>query len=210
MTTRMPSTKKGRQTRERIVLAAAELIAEKGTAEMSLDDVGERASASRSQLYHYFADRDDLVRAAVTATADSILAHQAELFARLDTWEGIEAWCDTLVQHQVRRDAVGGCPLGGLAGQIAEQDPAARALIGAGLRRWQAQIEAGLTALQANGGLRPDADPAQLAQATLALIQGGLLLTQVSRDPGQLRGALDAALVLLRTQATDARSVAAS
>ena len=60
--TKAPATDKGRATRERILQAAAELVAEKGAAGVSLDDVRARTGASRSQLYHYFEDRDDLVR----------------------------------------------------------------------------------------------------------------------------------------------------
>ncbi len=200
MSTRVPSTAKGRRTRERIVLAAAELISEKGAADVSLDDVGERAPASRSQLYHYFEDRKDLIRAAVVATADAVLDSQAELFAHLDTWQGIEAWMNALVELQIQLQASGGCPLGTLAGQLAERDPGAREAISVGLGLWQQHIEAGLASLQEKGGLRPDAEPAQLAKATLALIQGGLLLTQVNRDPNELREALDTALRILRSE----------
>src|SRR5881409_3204097 len=85
-----PATAKGRATRERIVQAAAELVAEKGAAGMSLDDVRSRTGASRSQLYHYFEDRDDLVRAVVDATTDLVLGRQEELLDHLDTWSGIE------------------------------------------------------------------------------------------------------------------------
>jgi AcrR family transcriptional regulator len=200
MSVATPTTEKGRRTRGRIVAAAAELIAAKGAAEVSLDDVGELAAVSRSQLYHYFEDRDDLIRAAVVATSDSVLEGQAELFAGLDTWAGVEAWMDALVDLQVQRRARGGCPLGTLAGQLAERDPQARDSIGSGLELWQQRIESGLSSLQANGGLGPQADPAQLAKATIALIQGGLLLTQVTRDPNQLREALDVALRLLHAE----------
>ena len=48
--------------------------------------------------------------------------------------------------------------------------------------------------MAARGELHPGADPAALAQNTLAAVQGGLLLTQVRRDPNQLRKALDGAL----------------
>ena len=51
--------------------------------------------------------------------------------------------------------------------------------------------------VQARGELRGDADPERLATATMASLQGGLLLSQVRRDPGQLRAALDAALAYL-------------
>jgi TetR/AcrR family transcriptional regulator, transcriptional repressor for nem operon len=52
--------------------------------------------------------------------------------------------------------------------------------------------------MRAAGELRADADPAVLATATLASIQGGLVLTQTRRDPNQLRVALDAARTYLR------------
>lgn len=201
MSAQAASTAKGQRTRERIVQAAAELVAEKGAMAMSLDDVGTRAAASRSQLYHYFENRADLIRAVVNATSDAIVGGQDELLVDVEDWSGIERWMDALVAIQVQRQARGGCPLGSLAGQLAERDPLARAALAEGLGRWQESVHRSLEALQARGELRDDADPAALAATTMALIQGGLLLTQVRRDPHELRLALDGALALLRAQA---------
>jgi TetR/AcrR family transcriptional regulator, transcriptional repressor for nem operon len=55
--------------------------------------------------------------------------------------------------------------------------------------------------MKTRGRLRADADPAALATATMASLQGGLLLTQVRRDPRQLRIALNAARANLRLAA---------
>lgn len=194
-----PATAKGRQTRERIVRAAAELVAEHGIAGTSLDDVRARAHASKSQLYHYFADRDDLMRAVARAAGDDVIDGQAELFARLDTIDGLRAWIDALVTLQQAREARGGCPIGSLAGQLAEHDDGARLELADGLDRWETAIRAGLEQMADRGELQPGADPGALAQNTLAAIQGGLLLTQVRRDPGQLRAALDGALNAILT-----------
>ena len=199
--THPPATAKGRATRERILRAAAELVAEKGAAGMSLDDVRARTGASRSQLYHYFQDRDDLVRAVIGVTTDTVLGNQGDLLDHLDSWAGIDRWFDLMVQHQIGQHARGGCPIGSLVGQLAENDPEARAAIAAGFDRWEAHIRDGLTRMQARGKLRKDADPAALATATMASLQGGLLLTQVRRDPRQLRIALDAARSNLRLAA---------
>jgi TetR/AcrR family transcriptional repressor of nem operon len=196
-----PATRKGRATRERILQAAAELVAEKGAAGMSLDDVRTRTGASRSQLYHYFEDRDDLVRTVVDVTTDAVIAFQGDLLYHLDTWTGIDRWFDALVQLQVDRQARGGCPIGSLAGQLAERDAGARAAIAAGLTRWETHLREGLARMKARGKLGDDADPAELATATMASIQGGLLLTQVRRDPRQLLIALDAARANLRLHA---------
>ncbi len=199
--TQSPATAKGRATRQRVLQAAAELVAEKGAAGMSLDDVQARIGASRSQLYHYFEDRDDLVRAGIDLTIDAVLAAQGDLLDHLDSWAGIDRWFDSHVHHQVERQAAGGCPIGCLVGQLAEQDAGARAAIAAGFERWEAHLREGLTRMKTRGKLRADADPAALATATMASLQGGLLLTQVRRDPRQLRIALNAARANLRLAA---------
>jgi AcrR family transcriptional regulator len=191
---RQPVTAKGRETRERILRAATELVSERGVAEASLDDVRARAHVSKSQLYHYFADRDDLMRAVARATGDVVLGGQSELLARLDTIDGLHAWMDALVTLQEARHGRGGCPIGSLAGQLAERDEGARHELADGLDRWEAAIRHGLQKMADRGELRAGADPAALAQHTLAAVQGGLLLTQVRRDPNQLRSALTGAL----------------
>jgi AcrR family transcriptional regulator len=192
-----PVTARGRETRGRIVRAAAELVAERGVAGTSLDDVRTRAQVSKSQLYHYFADRADLVRAVARSVTDDVLDGQAALFAELDTLDGLRAWTDALVTLQRTQRAKGGCPIGSLAGQIAEHDDGARLELADGLDRWEFAIREGLDRMAARGELRADADLGALAQRTLAAIQGGLLLTQIRRDPSQLRSALDGALAAI-------------
>jgi hypothetical protein len=59
--------------------------------------------------------------------------------------------------------------------------------------------------MQVDGKLDRRADPDELATATMAAIQGGLLLTQTKRDPRQLAVALDAAYSHLRASAASTR-----
>jgi TetR/AcrR family transcriptional regulator, transcriptional repressor for nem operon len=197
-----PTTARGRSTRARIIGVAAEVVAERGAAAMSLDEVGARANASRSQLYHYFEDRDDLIRAVIDATTNAVLAAQDELLDDLGSWEGIDRWFAALNEIQRQREARGGCPIGSLVGQLAERDPLARAALAGGFDRWQAHLQGGLERMQSGGALTPHADTRELATATMALLQGGLLLAQVRRDPDELRIALKAARTVLRTAST--------
>jgi AcrR family transcriptional regulator len=199
-----PSTERGRRTRERIVAAAAEVVAEKGALAASLDEVGERAAASRSQLYHYFDDKSDLLRAVAESTNDAVLGGQRELFAGIGTWAGLVRWADALVSVQVERGGVGGCPIANLLGQLGERDDGIRAVLANGYDRWEADIRAGLAAMVGSGELRADADPDWLATSTLASLQGGLVLAQARRDPRPLRLALDGALALIASYRTTA------
>ena len=193
-----PKTAKGRATQERIVAAASELIAEHGIAETSLDDVIERARVSKSQLYHYFEDRAALLRAVVVHNTEAVLRH----VGRLESWKAIRCWFDELVELQVECHAFGGCPIGSLVGQLAEVDEEARLALADGFDRWERHLRDGLRSMQAGGRLERRADADELATATMAAIQGGLILTQTRRDPDQLAIALDAAYAHLRAHSS--------
>jgi TetR/AcrR family transcriptional regulator, transcriptional repressor for nem operon len=198
MTVPEPRTDKGRATRDRVLDAATALVFEHGVAGTTLDDVRAAANVSKGQLYHYFADKGDLVHAVIDRTVEQVLDAQPRLIA-LSSWAAIAAWFDDLVQLQVNRHAIGGCPIGSLAGQLIETDERARTELAAGFDRWEAPLREGLRQMQADGKLRRSADPRRLATATLGAIQGGLVLTQTRRDPQQLRIVLDAAYAYLRS-----------
>jgi TetR/AcrR family transcriptional repressor of nem operon len=195
----MPTTDRGRLTRQRIVAAATEVVAEKGALGASLDEVGARAPASRSQLYHYFDDKNDLLLAVAETTTDAVLAGQRDLFDQLETWDGLVRWADALVAFQQERGGQGGCPIANLLGQLGERDDVIRSMLASGFDRWEADIGAGLAAMVESGELRPDADVAWLASSTLASVQGGLVLSQARRDPLALRRALDGAIALIES-----------
>ena len=200
-----PRTVRGRATRERIVSAAAGLVYERGVAQTSLEDVIERAGVSKSQLYLYFDDRAALLREIVPHNLALVLAAQEPHLVALGNWRAIRAWLDALVDLQVAVQARGGCAVGSLVSQLAETDEAARVALADSFARWQEPLREGLHSMQARGRLARSADPDELAIATMASIQGGLLLTQVRRDPGQLAIALDAAYAHLRAYAVSAR-----
>src|ERR1700761_9047392 len=119
-------TAKGLATRVRIISAAAELVFAHGVARTGVEDVQLRAGVSASQLYHYFADKDDLIRAVIAHQADGILAAQRPVLDELDTFDALERWRDLLVELQEQRDCVGGCPIGSIAAELADIDPRAR------------------------------------------------------------------------------------
>jgi AcrR family transcriptional regulator len=187
-------TKRGRETRLRIVAAAAELMFDNGVAETTLEDIRAAAGVSGSQVYHYFEDKQALVRAVIDYQTDAVIGAQDTHLDQLDSMAGLRAWRDFLVEHQRRLGCRGGCPIGALGAEVAETDAAARVAAARGLRRWEERIRNGLRAMHARGELPASTDPEDLALATLAALQGGLLLTQLQRDTRPLEVTLDAML----------------
>jgi TetR/AcrR family transcriptional regulator, transcriptional repressor for nem operon len=186
-------TPKGARVRARIVEAAAALIHEHGVAATTLEDVKVAAEVSGSQLYHYFPDKDELVQAVIDYNADGIVSRNRQVLASAD---GVEAWRKMVITAAKRTKAKGGCQLGSLVGQLAENDPDARALIAAGFDQWAAAVSDGLRSLHAEGKLPSDIDPDDLATTLLATLQGGLLLAQAQRSTRPLETAVDTLLAL--------------
>lgn len=188
-------TRKGQETRQRIVDAAADLIFDQGVAHTTIEDMRAAAGVSSSQLYHYFDDKPALVRAVIEHQTGAIVSNQ-ETFD-LSSLDGLREWRDWVIDYQRALGCRGGCPIGSLGSELAETEPQARDQVAAGMKRWEAAIQHGLREMHADRKLVADADPDKLAVALLAALQGGLLLAQIERDTKPLEAALDAMLELI-------------
>lgn len=186
VTTAHRLTAKGRATRERIVVAAAQLMYHHGVAGTSLGDVQKAAGVSPSQVYHYFTDKESLIRAVIAHRLHALLA----TLHGLDSMEGLRAWRDVVVDAQRQRNNTASS----LVGELTEPYPQCRADLAGGVDQWETAIREALQAMCDRGHLRPTANPERLAVALLAAVEGGTLLAQVRRDHAPLQTALDEVL----------------
>ncbi len=168
------------------------LIYAKGVEGTTLDDVRAAAGVSKSQLYHYFADKDALVREVISAQAARVLASQGTALTQLDSLATLRRWCDC-IRVLNRGVANGGCPLGSLASELANKSEQARALLVAGFDSWEDLLAEGFAKMQESGELGRSVVPRDLAIGVLSAVQGGLLLAKTSRSEEPLKVALDMA-----------------
>ncbi len=191
-------TAKGRATRERIVAAASELMLQRGVARTTIEDIQEAAAVSTSQMYHYFADKSDLVAAVIDFQTDHVLGVQHLGLDRIDSIKDLYRWRDIMVNLVRSMGCAGGCPIGSMANELSESDPIARARLARSFAQWENMIHDGLVAIAARGELADGTDIERVALAMLAGIQGGLLLSQVRRDTAPLEAAVDTMIEHLR------------
>jgi AcrR family transcriptional regulator len=199
---RTPATRKGQETRQRIIDATTDLIFERGVGEVSLDDVRAATGTSKSQLYHYFVDKSQLVHAVIQCQRERVLGNHRPTFESLDSLNQLKRWRDMIVSRQAARSCRSGCPLATLASGLIDVDEDARTQLVEIFSSWRQLIAEGIAHMVERGVLRSDADPEALATSVLASLQGGLLLAEVDRDTKCLEIALDEALAHVGTFAT--------
>ena len=187
-------TKRGAATRRRIIEGAARLVLENGVAGTSLDEVMAEAGVSKSQLYHYFADKDAIVAEVIRLQVESVLAAQSPDLDVIDSMRALRGWRDSIVRLSGAHGGKAGCPIGSLASELANRSEAARGMLADGFEAWGCRIEAGLAKMRDRGELATTADVKELSIAILGAVQGGLLLAKTTRTVRPVELMLDMAL----------------
>lgn len=195
-----PRTRRGRESRDRIIESAAALIGERGVEHVGLDDVLTAAGVGKGQLYHYFADRDALIESAVARRCAQVQKALARLFGGLDSLAELELALNEFVR--IYEQTLTGCPIGRIASEVAGRNKGAQRQVATAFDAWQSLFADLFARLRRRGDLHPGADPAALATALLAALEGGQILSQTRNDVTALRIAIDAALDHIRTYLT--------
>jgi AcrR family transcriptional regulator len=170
------------------------LVTENGVAGTRLDDIMVESATSKSQIYHYFSDREALMRAVVELQSQGVLHFQASCLSKVRSLEGLRAWRDMIVAVNRAKQCAGGCPIGSLASELADRSETARDALAQSFCQWDAHLISALERMRGEGSLSKAADIPQLATGLLTALQGGLLMAQTMRTTRPLEVALDMAL----------------
>ncbi|MDR7255020.1 AcrR family transcriptional regulator [Nocardioides sp. BE266] len=187
-------TARGAKTRARIVSSAADLMFIQGVSATTLDEVLAASGASKSQLYHHFNGKEELVRAVVELVGQRVMERERDALGNVSTIRGLRRWRDALVQNNAVRHGAYGCALGSLASEVSDHDDLAREALAQLFAEWQGLLADVLRRLQDTGRLPSDASIEQLATGLMAALQGGYVLAQTARDVAPMVTSIDMAL----------------
>jgi TetR/AcrR family transcriptional regulator, transcriptional repressor for nem operon len=192
-----PKTRRGQASRERLVEAALAAVVDHGVKQMRVDEVLAAAGSSKSQMYHYFSDRDALIDAAVARRCQGFLDLLGHAFAGVSSLETLGSVLEGFVSDYATH--LSGCPVGTLASELTAGPEPARQTTVEAFGAWEDYLAAALQRIQDAGELRAECDAGELALGLLAGLEGGMFLSQVRRSERPLRIALETALAYLES-----------
>jgi len=196
-------TRRGRRTRDRILRAAVAAFSERGFADTSVSDVLEASGTGKSQFYHYFDNKADLIREVLRFRRLESLPTRDPETGSLDSWSRIRSWFDHLLRVAEEAGCGGLDLIGAFAGgPFAAEERLDREVVRTThLRR--RLLHRGLRRMKRRGDLVEHTDPARLASFAAAAIEGGLHLSCTLGSTEPLRDALDETWARLRSYAAD-------
>jgi AcrR family transcriptional regulator len=176
-------------------------VFERGVAGLNLDEVREATGTSKSQLYHYFEDKSDLIKAVVDRQAERVLGVHGPALEVVDGWTALRRWRNLVVRLVRAAGCHGGCPVGSLANELAELDESSRLRLSDVFAQWEGMVAEAMQRMVDSGELAASADVKQLSIAMMASLQGGFLLSKTSRSVRPLEIALDSAFDYMKAVA---------
>jgi TetR/AcrR family transcriptional repressor of nem operon len=181
-------------TRERLIAAALSLFGEKGYLSTSVADVQRESDCHSGSFYHFFPTKQDLLLAVLDRYRTGIVPMLVEP-AWADVHDPIERIFALLARYRMLLEmsrCAYGCPIGSLALELHEPDPAVRHLLASNFTGWIDQIENCL--VDARRILGRNIDTRRMASFVLTVMEGGVMQARTYRD---LRP-FDAAVATLR------------
>ena len=192
----------GKDTRQRIVEAAMELFWLKGYGSTSIADILSRSQVNSGSLYHFFPGKQDVLIAVLEAYRDQIGPMLLE-----PSWNGVDdpvervfALLGTYRRAIVETDCEYGCPIGSIALELHEPDPAVRKLLAENFDGWVEAVAGCLN--QAYPRFPEGTDLRGLAELVLNVMEGGVMQARTYRDVAyfdravaQLRSCFNALMV---------------
>jgi TetR/AcrR family transcriptional repressor of nem operon len=177
-----------RDTRERIVAVARDLLHGASLAEVSTEDVCRAAGVHKGSLYHFFPSKEALDGAVLEHNWDMMRAVLDESFAgdvppldRIDRF--VTSFVRMLTLMRERFGVTPGCPLVALASEVAGHGDEAPAQAGRALNSWMGYFSTAISEAKARGDVPEDIDPRTAATRVLALMQGLALPAKAHAGP---------------------------
>jgi len=175
-------SEKGNKTRALIIETARELFHRQGVRATSIDQILEASGTGKSQFYHYFGSKDEIVHEVLRFYLDIFRSGKAPVKVQIENWDDLESFFLDHVKTIKKYDYERSCPIGSIGGELASENENVRRDVNLVFEYVRDNISSFFDELKSRGELKESADPQSMADFCIASVQGALLVSKVRKD----------------------------
>ncbi len=180
-----------------MIEAALDLFHLYGVHGTSVDKVLDRSGTGKGQFSHYFGTKGGLVHAVLEYLVEVIRSGQAPTGYEVRTWDELAGWFEGYLAFQRDVGFQRSCPIGTIGNDVLDDQALLRQDVRLFFEWARATLGRFFAERRAAGELDAKADPDALADLCIAVMQGGMLITKITRSPKAFERAAGQALAYI-------------
>ena len=170
--------------RERLLDTAQKLMRSKGYVATTIDEICAAAGVTKGAFFHYFTDKQDLGKAALTGfmAAQQRRVQKAALAPDADPLKRVYGYVDFAIKLSRDPASRQGCLLGNFAQELSDTHHEIRDLCAQHFSQWAEMLRRDLDAAKTRHAPRARFDTASLADHFIAVFEGALIMGKAKQD----------------------------
>lgn len=187
----MPMDKRRENTKKRVLDGAERLIHTKGFRATSVEEIISAAGIRKGGLYHHFPNKEQIGLEVLRSMERRFFTFLQEVLSGNQPGAALGRFFDSVLMKHRESGFTGGCIFGNMALEMADEnknfaDATSRIFDG-----WIRKVEDVIRAAQDNSQVRKDIPARSLAQHTVMAIEGGIMLSRLTKDETPLKECLE-------------------
>lgn len=184
----MKFTPRNEKTRQFIIESTAEVFNKKGYAGTSLSDLTEATNLTKGSIYGNFENKEEVALAVFEYNIAKRNAWVAEEVAKATTWkEKLMVYATVFCTRSKDSFSGGGCPYLNTGIEADDTNEVMRSRVADALLLWKKSIVNIITKGKAAGEFKENTDAASVAVSIIAIIEGGIFMSSVTKDMSYMR-----------------------
>jgi TetR/AcrR family transcriptional regulator, transcriptional repressor for nem operon len=193
------SMKSPGDTKQRMVSAAFQLFHQQGIHATTVDQVLEKTQTGKSQFYHYFKHKEGLIHAVLISFYDWLRSDSTPVKKRLESWEDLEKWFSFFIDSQKSMQFARNCPVSTIGTDLSGEQELLRQDVRLIFEFTKRSLTDFFSLMRGRGELPSNTDPESLADFCFTIMQGGLLVSKIKREPAPFENSVNHAIKYLHS-----------
>ena len=187
-------------TRERLIDEMARLVQTKGFNSTSINDVIQAVGIKKGTLYYYFSGKEELGLAVLEKDQEAFLSFLDKNLSDKDPVKSLERFFEAAFKKHKNYGFVGGCLWGNTALEMSDTNPVYKKVVEKVFAEWIVRVESVIRRGQDTGQIRTDRSAGELAHLVVAGIEGGIMISRITKKDYPFKSCLDSIKTMLKSE----------
>lgn len=187
----------GQMTKYKVLEIATQLINEKGFSKTSINDIVRATGVKKGNLYFHFSSKDELGLAVLEKAKRDFSTFLRASLRGENPIDRLSNFLDAVFEKHRRARFVGGCLFGNTALELSDSNDVFTQFLAEVFQEWVESLAEVVREAYESGDLKAQFPPNVLAKHIVASIEGGIMMSRLTKNGDHLRDCLNALRISL-------------